>query len=211
MSAGPETQMPQAQPGMRAEQIGLGRHQFGDLLLGTDVEARPDAGLADAHVEEVFPASASRCLTSLGVSVSPSFFIAVGVSIQDRAAAFLHFLQHRVVAQAGGNDERLVVRSELGQHVRVLDDIVLAEGVRRLGLEQEEPRADRAVAVLEAGRNEAVLHHRQLGADFGRHCVGGARVPHRIPHAAHAFAGGARTNTFTAPPATLRMVLALKT
>ena len=98
-----------------------------------------------------------------------------------------------MVAQAGGNDERLVVRSELGEHLRVLDDIVLAEGVGRLGLEQEEPCADGPIAVLEAGRDEAVLHHRKLGADFGRHGVGRARVPHRVPHAPHAFAGGART------------------
>ena len=112
---------------------------------------------------------------------------------QDRAAALLHLLQHRVVAQARGDDERLVIRSVLLQHLLVLDDVVLAERVRRLRLEEQEPGADRAVAVLEAGRHEAVLHHGQLSTDLCRHGIGRARVPHRIPHAAHALACGART------------------
>ena len=182
-----------AAAGVRTEQIRLGRHQFGDLLLGTDVETRPDAGLTDAHVEEVFPRLGLEVLDFLGRQRLAELLHRGRRIHQDRAAAFLHFLQHRVVAQAGGNDERLVVGRVLGEHVRVLDDVVLAEGVGRLGLEQQEPRAHRAVAVLEAGRHEAVFHHRQLGADFSRHRVGRAGVPDGIPDAAHALAGGART------------------
>jgi len=61
-----------------------------------------------------------------------------------------------------------------------------------LRLEEQEPCADRPIPVLEPCRNKAVFHHRQLGAAFGRHRVGRARVPHRIPGAAHSLADRSR-------------------
>jgi len=66
---------------MGAEQVGLGRHDLRRLLVRLDVLAGPDAALRDGHVQEVFHASASRCLTSFGVIFSASFAIAAGVSI----------------------------------------------------------------------------------------------------------------------------------
>ena len=110
----------------------------------------------------------------------------------DLPAAFLHLLQHRVVAQAGRHHSRLVVGREVREHVGVLDHVVLAEAVGRLRLEQQEPGANGAVSVLEAGRDEPVFHHGHLGADLRAHRVGRAGVPHRIPDAAHALAGRAR-------------------
>ena len=113
---------------------------------------------------------------------------------EDRPAAFLHLLHHQVVAQAGAHLRAVgvgVVAVRL-QVLGVAGLVVLAEGVHGLGLEQQEPGADRAVAVLEAGRHEAVLHHGQFGAALGRHRVGGAGVPDRVPGAARALADGAR-------------------
>ena len=72
---------------------------------------------------------------------------------------------------------------------RVLDAVVLAEGVGGLGLEEQEPGADRAVAVLEAGGHEAVLHQGHLGAGLDAEGVAGAGVPDRVPGAALAFLG----------------------
>ena len=138
-------------------------------------------------------ASASRCFTSFGVSVSRSLASAVDGVHVDRAAAFLHLLQHQVVAQAGGGNGGLPVGRVVVQHLLVLGHVVFAVGVGGLGLEQQEPGADRAVAVLEAGRHEAVFHHGHLGAGLGGHRVGRTGVPHRVPGAARAFADGART------------------
>ena len=55
-----------AAAGVRTEQVGLGRHQLGHLLLGLDVLANPDAALTDAHVEEVFPGFGFKVLHFLG-------------------------------------------------------------------------------------------------------------------------------------------------
>ena len=52
----------------------------------------------------------------------------------------------------------------------------------------QEVGADRAVAVLEAGEDDAVLHLRHLGADPDGERVGGGTAPGRIPRPAHAFA-----------------------
>ena len=65
--------------------------------------------------------------------------------------------------------------------------VVLAHRVHRLRLEEQEPSADRPVSVLETCGYEAVLHQGELGPDLGRHRVGGARVPHRIPGPARAL------------------------
>ena len=177
---------------MAAEQVRLGRHELGDGALGADVHARPDAGLPDAHVEEVFPRLGFQVLDLLRCHRLGQLRHGGRRIHQDRPAAFLHLLEHRVVAQAARHDVGLVVRRELRELAGMLGHVVLAEAVGRLRLEQQEPRADRAVAVLEARRHEAVFHHREFGADLGRHRIRGARVPHRIPDASHALAGGAR-------------------
>ncbi len=177
---------------VRAEQVGLGRHQLGILLFGFDVFADPDAALADAHVEEVFPRLGLEVLDLLRRHrLAQLGERADGVHV-DRAATFLHLLQHQVIAQAGRGHGRLSVRRIVVEQRLVLDHVVFAVGVGGLGLEQQEPCAHRPVAVLEARRHEAVLHHRHLGAGFGRHRVGRTRVPHRIPRAARAFAHRAR-------------------
>ncbi len=48
---------------------------------------------------------------------------------EDRAAAFLHFFQHGVVAQAGRDNGGGVVRREVFQHFSVLDHVILAKTV----------------------------------------------------------------------------------
>ncbi len=177
---------------VRAEQVGLGRHQLGVLLLGLDVLADPDAALADAHVEEVFPGLGLEVLDLLGRERFAQLGQRGDRVHVDRSVAVAHFLEHQVVAQARCRHRGLAVGRVVVEHGLVLDHVVLAVGVGRLGLEQQEPRADRTVAVLEAGRHEAVLHHRHLGAGLGGHRVGGARVPHRVPGAARALAHRAR-------------------
>ncbi len=178
---------------MRAEQVGLGGHQLAHLLLGFDVLADPDAALADAHVEEVFPGLGLEVLDFLGRQrLAQLAQRGDGVHV-DRAAAFLHLLEHEVVAQARCRHRRLAIRRVVVEHLLVLDHVVFAVGVDGLGLEEQEPGTHRAVAVLEARRHEAVFHHRQLGAGLGGHGVGGAGVPHRVPGAARAFAHRART------------------
>ena len=56
-------------------------------------------------------------------------------------------------------------------------------------LEQQEPGADRAVAVLEAGEHDPVLHLDHLGACVAiTQAVGRSAAPRRIPGPSHAFA-----------------------
>ncbi len=111
----------------------------------------------------------------------------------DRAATFLHLFQHEVVAQAGGGNGGLTIRRVVVQHLLVLDHVVFAISIDRLGFEQQEPCADRAVAVLETGGHETVFHHGHLGTGFGSHRVGRTGVPHRVPCAALAFTHGTGT------------------
>src|SRR5512139_534712 len=159
-------------------------------ILGT---RHPDAAAADAHVEEVFPGFGFEVLHfARGQGLAQLGEGGHGVHV-DGAAAFLHFLQHQVVAQARCGNGCLPVGGVVVQQFLVLHHVDFAVGVDGLGLEQQEPGADRAVAVLEAGGNEAVFHHGQLGAGLGSHRVGAARVPYRVPGTAGAFTDGART------------------
>ena len=79
------------------------------------------------------------------------------------------------------------------QHLLVAVHVDFTDGVDGLGLEQQEPGANRAVTVLEAGRYETVFHHGQLGAGFSSHCIGRAGIPDRVPGTTLAFTHGART------------------
>ena len=105
---------------MGTKQVGLGGHQFGRLLLGLDVLARPDAALGNRHVEEVFPGLGFEVLdlargqgfTHLGQGRD-------GVH-PDRAATFLHLLEHQVVTQTGGGNGSLAIRRVVVQHLLVL-------------------------------------------------------------------------------------------
>ena len=182
-----------AAAGVGTEQVRLGRHDLGALLLGLGVRAGPEVGLADAHVEEVFPGFALEVLLLLGVQVGEGGLQGAGGIHVDGAAAFAHFTEHHVVTQAGRDDVTLGVAAILVglQHGLVGGAVIFALGIGGFGLEQQEPSADRAVTVLEAGGDEAVFHHRHLGADLSAHGVGGTSVPNRVPGAAHAFTGGA--------------------
>ena len=149
---------------------------------------------ANRHVEEVFPGLGLEVLEFLRRHFLAQFGERGRRVHEDRAAAVDHLLQHDVIAQAGARHAHAVFAEALF----VLDDVaaqgaeVLAGAVHQLGLEQQEPCAHWAVAVLEARRHEAVLHHGHFGAGFRRHRVGRARVPHRIPGAARTLAHGAR-------------------
>ena len=181
-----------AAAGVRAKQIRLGRHQLGVLLVGLGVLARPDPALADAHVEEVLPGLGFEVLDLLRRQrFAQPGERGDGVHV-DRAAAFLHLLQHQVIAQARSGHRRLTVRRVVVEQRLVLDHVVFTVGVGGLGLEQQEPGADRSIAVLEAGRDEAVFHHRHFGPGLGGHRIRRAGVPHRVPGAARALADRAR-------------------
>src|SRR5206468_10332199 len=58
------------------------------------------------------------------------------------------------------------------------------------GLEQQEPHADGAVAVLDAGHDQPVLHLGQLGPGPDLQGVGRAGVPGGVPDPAEALALG---------------------
>jgi hypothetical protein len=160
------------------------------LLLGLGVGGAPQVGLAAGHVEEVFPRLGLEVLELLLVHGLAELGQRGHGVHHDRTAAFLHFEEHQVVAQAGRGDRSGAVRSVLLQLFLggFAGCKVLAQAVEGLGLEEQEPGADRAVAVLEPGRGETVFHHGELGADLGPEIVGGAGVPHRVPGPALALA-----------------------
>jgi len=107
----------------------------------------------------------------------------------DRPAAGLHLLDHGVVAQAGRH--RLDVRIGADQRLDRIEPrffVLLAVGVGGVGLEQQEPGADRAVAVLEARQHNLVLHLHHLRAGLDQQSVGRGAAPGRVPGPARAFA-----------------------
>ncbi len=73
------------------------------------------------------------------------------------------------------------------------DHVVLAERVRRPRLEEEEPRADGTVGILEPDRDEADFLAGHLGAGLDREVGAGAGVEGRIPGPARALADGPGT------------------
>ena len=178
--------------GVRAHQVGLGEDELGGGLGRVDVLRRPDVRLGHRHVQEVLPGVGLDLGDLLGVVLDlhehplEGF---VGPQVV-RALALLDLVQHEMVPQRR--------RHRLGRAVRrpflelvgpvLLGD--LAEGVLELRLEEEEPHADGAVAVLEAGHHQAVLHLRHLGPGPDLHGVGRAGVPGGVPDTAEPLALG---------------------
>ena len=102
-------------------------------------------------------------------------------------------LEKGVVAQAGRHRMPVdVVAHQLLGVVVPLRLVLLAVAVLRVRLQMQEVGADRTVAVLEAGQDDAVFHLRHLGADLDRQRVRRRAAPRRIPGAPHALADGAR-------------------
>ena len=193
-----------AATGMGAQHVGFGRHDLGTNLLRLDVHACPQAGLADGHVEEVFPCLGLEVLPELLdfllVLAGGTLCIQEGVESDlgghvDRAAASLQLVEHQVVTQTGRGDRGGAVRHELLELALCIRavGVELAQAVLHLGLEQQEPGADRTVPILEAGGGEAVFHHGQGCTDLGTHGVGGTGVPYRVPSATLALTGGPGT------------------
>ena len=169
--------------GVGAHDVGLGGGELGHALLGVDVLRGPHHRLADGHAEEVLPADLLLVRVLEGLARLHV----------DGAAAGLHLLEHGVVAQA--RRHRLpvdVVADHPLDLVVPLRLVLFVVGVLGVGLEMQEVGADRAVAVLEAGQHDAVLHLRHLGADGKRQAVGRGAAPRGIPRAPHALADGAR-------------------
>src|SRR5665811_1026750 len=109
----------------------------------------------------------------------------VGVH-HDGAAAFPHFDHSRVIPEAGARGIGITGVLFLDP-VPVSGHVIFAVGVGGLGLEEQEPGADRAVTVLKPGGDETVFHQDHLGADFGGHGIGGAGVPYGVPGTTLAF------------------------
>src|SRR5205807_889703 len=76
----------------------------------------------------------------------------------DRTLAGLDLLEHRVIAQARRHwmDIDIVADSLLDFGIAILL-VEFPRSVRRLRLEQQEPRANRTIAILEARKNDLVL------------------------------------------------------
>ncbi len=181
-TADPET----GAAGMGTEEIRLGRHNFGRLLVGLDVLTGPDACLADTHVEEVFPGLGLEVLDLLVVHGLGKLCHGLVGMHEDGAFTGLHVHHHHMVTHAG--TKLLGVRAvELLGLFEIGGAIVFACGIGGLGLEEQEPGANRAVTVLEAGGDEAVFHQGQLGADLDAGSVAGTGVPDRIPCTALTF------------------------
>ena len=72
----------------------------------------------------------------------------------------------------------------------VFSHVVFVVSVGGLSFEEQEPGADRTVTVFKAGGHETVFHEDHLGADFGRHGIGGTSVPDRIPGTTLTFTHG---------------------
>ena len=91
---------------VRTEEIGLGRHDLGRDLVRLDVLGGPEAGLADGHIEEVFPCLCLEVLHLLGAFLLAELLVEGLVdgrhcligSHEDRAFAELHVAHHQVVA-----------------------------------------------------------------------------------------------------------------
>ena len=118
---------------------------------------RPEDGLGDGHVQEVFP--------RFGDDLPLAVLVAGGQRVDglrgfqlDGAVAGLDLRPEQVVAQRRRRGERgtvWVVLLELGQPV---DKVVVAGGVGQVRAEQLRPRAHRPVGVLETAGDEAMLH-----------------------------------------------------
>ena len=100
-----------------------------------------------------------------------------------------------MVTQTGRGDRGSAIRHELLELALCIRavGIELAQTVLYFGLKQQEPSADRTVAILEAGRGEPVLHHGQGCTDLSAHGVGGTSVPYRVPGTTLTLTGGPGT------------------
>ena len=93
-----------------------------------------------------------------------------------------------MVAEGGGGGDGGAVGFIFVQFGGAGDGVILAEGVEDFGVEVLEPHTDGAVAVFEAGRDEAVFHLGHFGAGGDHQAVGGAGGKYRVPSAAEALA-----------------------
>ena len=165
--------------GMRAHDVGFGRGQLRIGVLGIDVLRRPDDRLPDRHAQEIFPAD--LLLVGIGEGLLRHH--------ADGPPAGLDLLQQGVIAQTGRHRMHVdVVAHQLLGLVVPLGLVLFPVGVLGVGLEVEEIGADRTVAVLEAGEDDAVLHLGHLGADEDRQRVGRRAAPGGVPGPPHAFA-----------------------
>ncbi len=189
---------------MGSQHVRFGRHDLRTDFLRLDVHARPQTSLTDGHVEEVLPCLRLQMLPELG-----NILLVLALSAQlveervqchvgshvHRATTCFELVHHQVVTQTGRSNRRSTVRHELLQLFFgcIAHGVELAVAVGNFGLEQQEPCANRAVTVFEAGRGEAVFHHGQGRANLSAHGVGGTCVPYRIPCTAFTLASGTRT------------------
>ncbi len=186
-------------PGVRTDEVRLSGGDFGLFLLGVDVAGRPQEGLGDGHVEEVFPSFVMEVLHLLLEGLLVTLVLGgealdgVGRLHVDRALAGRDVDHTKVVTQVGRDRLDLAVLAPLFEFGGVGHHIVFAEGVGRDGLEEQEPRADRAVSVLEADRNEPDFLAGHLGAGLDGEVGAGAGGERRVPGPAETLTGGPRT------------------
>ena len=185
--------------GVRTDEVRFGCGDFRGLLFGLDVHAGPEQRLADRHVEEVFPGFAFEFfhlpLESLGIVFVLGGDVGDGLfrSHVDRAFAREHVFHAQPVAQVGRDGFGQTVRRPLGQLIGAGYHVFLAKRVGRAGLEQEEPCADRAVAVFEPYRNEAYFLAGHLSAGLDGEICGRTGIPRGIPGASETLTN--RTGT----------------
>ncbi len=169
--------------GMGAHDVWFGRGQFGIGMFGIDVLRGPYYRLPDRHAEKVLPAN----LLLMGILEG-----LLG-DHADGATAGLDLFQKGVVPQAGWH--RVAINVIPDQFFSVFVPcglVVIPIGILGIGLEMQEVGADRAIAVLEPGEDDAVFHLRHLSTGEDGQCIGGGAAPWRIPGPSHAFAGCAR-------------------
>ena len=184
--------------GVGADKIGLGCHHLGRLLFREDILAGPDQRLGDGHIQEVFP--------GLGLQLFHLLLVGLGVILVlfgqggdgpfspdgHRTPAPHGFQHHLVVTQRRGHWLGCVIWCPRLEYVQIVD-VLLIESVGGRRLEEQEPGAHRAVAILEPGGDETTFHLGQLSAHLGHHGVVGAGVPGRIPGTTQSLAHGARS------------------
>ena len=133
-------------------------------------------GLFDRHAQEILPAN------GLQVRILKSLF----GDHTNGSPAGLDLLEHRVVTQTGGH--RMPVDIIPHQFLCVFVPggfIFITVGVFRVRFQVQEIRADRAIAVLEPGQNDPILHLRHLGAYLNGQSIGRGAAPGCVPGPAH--------------------------
>ena len=169
---------------VRTHDVRLRGRQLGWLLLRVDTLRSPDHRLADRHVEEVLP-------TDLLLFRRIEHLLRMHV---DRALARLDLLDQRVVAEACRHRMQLGVLADARLDlVKACGLIEFTRGIRDLRLQQQEPRPNRTVPVLEARQDDLVLHLRHHCARRYQQAISGSCAPRSVPGPPHALADGPRT------------------